>query len=102
MPTLIKGKYEWSFFDIKELKIFFPKKFNNELAEIFKVSPRTIIRKARELGLVKENGLMKHENYVSFGRKGSLHPNSIATQFKKGQHVSQKTEFKPKKYINGT
>lgn len=39
---------------ISDLKRFFPTTLNDELAEILMVSPRTLIRKARELGIEKD------------------------------------------------
>ena len=43
----------WSGNMISELKRYFPTTKNTELADYFGVSPRTINRKAAELGLVK-------------------------------------------------
>lgn len=39
---------------ISELKRYFPTTKNKELAELIGVSERTIVRKARELGLEKD------------------------------------------------
>jgi DNA-binding Lrp family transcriptional regulator len=39
---------------LSELKRYFPNSPNREVAELLGVSERTMIRKARELGLVKE------------------------------------------------
>lgn len=71
---------------------------NDELAGCLGVSPRTMIRKARELGLQKdaawlralwdERRMMAHAVSKKLGYPGS---------FQKGQHASPETEFKPKK-----
>ena len=79
------------------LKANFATMLNDELAGCLGVSLRTMIRKARELGLQKdadwlkavweERRLMAH---VASKRKG--YPGT----FQKGQHASPETEFKPK------
>lgn len=44
----------WSPQMLSDLRRFFPTTLNQELAEILGVSPRTLIRKARQLGLQKD------------------------------------------------
>lgn len=86
----------WSDEMIKSLQVKFPFTFNRELAKELKVSMRSLIRKARELGLEKEPGFLSknralitqmavannHNKYT--GQKGWSVPNSEATRFKKG------------------
>lgn len=77
------------------LKVNFARTLNEDLAGCLGVSPRTVIRKARELGFTKdkswlagiwnERRLMAHAEAKRKGYPGS---------FKKGQHPSPATEFK--------
>lgn len=97
-------KIFWSEESLKILSQKFPVTFNRELAKEINVSMRTLIRKARELGLVKEPGFLdKHRatiakmavanNYNKYtGCKGWCVPNSEATRFKKGQTSRMKTD----------
>lgn len=94
----------WSGEMIKTLQVKFPFIFNRELAKELKVSMRSLIRKARELGLEKEPGFLSknralitqmavannHNKYT--GQKGWSVPNSEATRFKKGQSSRMKTD----------
>lgn len=77
------------------LKRHFPNTLNEELAGMLGVSTRTMIRKARELGLTKdkewldaiwdERRIMAHHASKRLGYPGSIKP---------GQHLSPATEFK--------
>lgn len=77
------------------LKQHYANTFNEELAGMLGVSIRTLIRKARELGLNKnkewldgvwnERRMMAHAASKQLGYPGSI---------KKGQHLSPATEFK--------
>ena len=77
------------------LKQNFHNTLNEELAGMLGVSVRTMIRKARELGLAKnkqwlnavwnERRLMAHAQSKRLGYPGSIKP---------GQHLSPATEFK--------
>lgn len=49
-----KAVLHWTGNMISELKRYFPTTKNKELAELIGVSERTIVRKARELGLEKD------------------------------------------------
>ena len=90
-------KIHWSGYMEEKLRRLFPTTKNDDLAVEFNVSPRTVIRKAREMGLVKDKACMqeharKNCQYMrvlnmSMGNKG---------QFKKGEHASPDTEFKKK------
>lgn len=100
MPPVKKQKRPfkivWSDEMIRSLHDKFPSTFNRELAKELKVSMRSLIRKARELGIEKESGFLDKNraeitqmavanNYNrNTGRKGWSVPNSEATRFKKG------------------
>ena len=86
----------WSRQMLDDLRIMYPTTFNAELAHILGVSSRTMIRKARELGLEKDrewlrgvyrdNVMVAHCLNKMRGNKG---------QFKNGVRSSPATEFKP-------
>lgn len=86
----------WSATMLDTLRRLFPTTKNEELAELLGVSPRTVIRKARELGLTKdpewlaavwnERRIWAH---VAAKRKG--YPGSI----QKGERRNPAGEFKP-------
>lgn len=90
-------KIEWDDQMIEILKDQFSTTFNRRLAEKLGVSMRTLIRKARELELYKEEEfLIKRRTEISLlaikahpenpnkGVKGWCVPNSENTRFKKG------------------
>lgn len=87
----------WSPQMISDLKRYFPTTLNEELAGILNVSPRTMVRKARELGLEKdkvwlraiweERRLMAHVESKRRGYPGS---------FKKGNMIGVEYRFKKK------
>lgn len=54
-----KKNIHWSGNMISQLKKYYPCTTNAELAELLNVSPRTVVRKARELGLAKDEDWMK-------------------------------------------
>ena len=86
----------WSRQMLDDLRKYYPNTPNSELAEIFNVSLRTVIRKAVELGLKKDpeylSGIWKQylpvANAVS---KSKGYPGSI----QKGQHLNPAGEVKP-------
>jgi len=92
---LSEGKYHWSKKDIETLQEIFPVTSNQKCAEIFNVSVRTIVRKARELGIEKHPDHRVLYDFREFGRRGSLHPNSIRSRIRPGERRSPGTEFKP-------
>ena len=68
---------------------------NEDLAIDLNVSPSTVIRKARELGLEKDKGWMQahaRKNCRTMRILNKYRGNS--GQIKKGEHKSPKTEFK--------
>lgn len=94
----MKGnKIQWSPEMIRRLKLEFKYAYNKSLAIDLGVSVRSVIRKARELGLEKEDGFLeKRKNQIQFmarqkrgtnptkGMKGWCVPNSEAHRFKPG------------------
>ena len=86
----------WSRQMLDDLRRDYPYTLNEDLAGYFGVSARTIIRKARELGLEKdpewlseiwnERRLLARVKAKRLGNPGC---------FKKGQHANPATEFKP-------
>lgn len=87
----------WSEDMLDFLKANYATTLNEELAGCLGVSVRTLVRKAREIGLEKdqswlrriwdERRLIAHVVSKKMGYPGT---------FKKGQHASPATEFKPK------
>lgn len=90
-------KIQWTDEMIKRLELEFPYRFTRDLAMDLGISKRTIVRKARELGIEKEpNFLEKNRELISDmaakahpphphkGDKGWVVPNSKNTRFKKG------------------
>lgn len=82
---------------IEKLINEFPYRFNRVLASELGVSPRSLIRKARELRIEKEPGFLEknrdvitrmaveaHPPQQTKGKKGWSVPNSEHTRFKKG------------------
>ena len=55
---------------ISDLKRYYPNTSNQELVELFGVSERTIVRKARELGLSKSK---EHVSKVNKGKSFLAH-----------------------------
>jgi hypothetical protein len=89
-------KIAWTPQMISDLERWFPKTRNDELADLLGVSPRTMIRKARELNLTKDADWLHHiwdsnrrQAHIFLRIKG--YPGS----FQKGIHYSPETEFKP-------
>ncbi|NOS92468.1 MAG: hypothetical protein HOP30_11135 [Cyclobacteriaceae bacterium] len=71
---------EWSELMITTLKAKFPNTFNAELAKEVGVSPRTLIRKARQLGLEKEPGFLdKNRETITEMAKEKRPPNGQET-----------------------
>jgi len=65
----MKGKpTKWSNEDIAYLKEHFPNKWNRDLAKHFGLGMRTIIRKARELGLEKAPDFRDYIDFTSFNK----------------------------------
>ncbi len=81
---------------LDDLKRMYATTKNEDLVDIIGVSLRTLIRKARELGLEKDaewqhNNVMRHQKMASFEARRLGYPG----HFKKGEHICQEKEFKP-------
>lgn len=90
-------RLHWSRDMLDYLIAHFPTSRNEELASELGVSPRTLIRKAREKGLRKSSSWMRgvwDENRILANVEARRlgHPGTI----RKGEHRSPATEFKPK------
>lgn len=85
----------WSKQMIDDLRRNYPTTRNEELAGLLGVSTRTMIRKARELGLEKDlqwlQGIYKSHLFMA---NASSRINGNAGRIKKGEHRSPATEFK--------
>ena len=90
-------KIHWSQYMEQKLKRLFPTTKNEDLAIEFNMSPRTVIRKAREMGLEKDKAWMQahaRKNCQTMRILNKCCGNS--GQIKKGEHKSPETEFKKK------
>lgn len=88
-------KIHWSLHMIERLTNTYATTKNEDLAIDLNVSPRTVIRKARELGLEKDKGWMQahaRKNCRTMRILNKCRGNS--GQIKKGEHRSPETEFK--------
>lgn len=87
----------WSENMLSLLKRYFPTTRNEEVAELIGVSPRTVIRKAREIGLEKDPTWLK--NVYNFNRMAAMAESKRKGRpgtFKPGCRVGEKTWFKKK------
>lgn len=88
-------KIHWSPYMIERLTNKYATTKNEDLAIDLNVSPRTVIRKARELGLEKDKGWMQahaRKNCQTMRILNKCCGNS--GQIKRGEHKSPETEFK--------
>ena len=80
---------------IKLLTDFFPIMFNKPLAKWIGVSQRTMLRKARELGLEKQEGFLeKRRKDIQQLASEALKKVECETRFKKGERFYPEGEFK--------
>ena len=97
---LKKERYgiEWTPQMMKTLTDFFPSMFNKPLAKWLGVSQRTMLRKARELGLEKREGFLEDQRKEIQRMAGDAlraRGDREGTWFKKGTHNNPDGEFKP-------
>ena len=87
---------QWTPERIKLLVTFFPTMFNKPLAKWIGVSLRTMLRKARELGLEKQEGFLeKRRKDISLLASEALRKKqNVSTRFKKGERFNPDGEFK--------
>lgn len=89
---------EWTPQMLKLLHDFFPIMFNEPLAKWIGVSQRTLIRKARELGIEKEPGFLEKRKADIQRKAGEAlrrRGDREGTWFKKGVRANPDGEFKP-------
>ena len=88
-------KIFWSKQMLDDLRRMFPTSKNQEVAEYLGVSLRTVVRKARELGLEKDQNWLS-DVWDSHRRMAHMVSRSLGYPggFQKGQHASPETEFK--------
>lgn len=97
-PLRYKNKIVWDDAMLRYIQANFSTMANADLAKRLHVGARTVVRKARELGLVKDEtfsvaiGLGRR---ISRGQRKSTNKNWRRTQFKKGEHRHLENEFKP-------
>lgn len=89
-------KIYWNKRMLDDLKRLYATTKNEDLVDILGVSQRTVIRKARELGLQKDPE-WQHGNTVRHLKMMQLENkvHGIKSPFKKGMHYSPDNEFKP-------
>ena len=87
----------WTPDQLKLLRDYFPTMFNKPLAKWIGVSLRTMIRKARELGLEKKPGFLdeKRRDIQALASEALKKSTNTATRFKKGMRNNPAGEFKP-------
>lgn len=90
----------WSKQMIDDLCRMFPTNTNQDIADFLGVSVRTVVRKARKLGLRKDENWF-HQIILSHAKEGHIihrrlgYPGAI----KPGEHRSPATEFKKKNVL---
>ena len=87
----------WTDEQLKLLRTYFPTMFNRPLALWIGVSIRTMIRKARELGLEKTPGFLQERkrDIQRLASEAIRLSDNRSTRFKKGVHNNPAGEFKP-------
>lgn len=90
----------WTQLQLDTLRRFFPTMFNADLTKLLGVSQRTMIRKARELGLEKsptfrEDRKRDINHRASVALKRKYIEGACSSHFKKGVHNNPDGEFKP-------
>ena len=87
----------WTPEQLKILQDFFPTMFNRPLAKWIGVSMRTMIRKARELGLEKKPGFLddRRKDISALAAESLKKSENVSTRFKKGVRNNPAGEFKP-------
>lgn len=87
----------WSPDMISTIRRYFATTFNDELAGILGVSPRTMLRKARELGLQKDKfWLLNVWNERRKWANSSSRRKGYPGAFKPGNEIGKEYRFKPR------
>lgn len=100
---LTKGKngaisIHWTPEMIRTLKFYYPYMFNRDLAQLLRISPRSLIRKARELGLQRPPDFLEKNRQAIKQRAGAAikaRGDVRGTWYKKGTRANPDGEFKP-------
>lgn len=95
------NRIHWTAQMLSDLRRFFPVMKNQDVADICGVSQRTMIRKARELGLEKNQQWLHsvwddHRRMAHLANKAKGYPGG----FKKGVRQNPATEFKPGRVLS--
>ena len=87
----------WTPEQLKLLHEYFPTMFNKPLAKWIGVSLRTMIRKARELGLEKKPGFLneRRRDIQALAFEALKKSTNVHSRFKKGVRSNPAGEFKP-------
>ena len=89
-------KYYWSPQQLDYLRRHYPNTANEELAGCLGVCVRTMMRKAREIGLSKDPAYIRRIGEAGRNIARAVNKrNGNPGQFRKGEHRSPGTEFKP-------
>ncbi len=113
MNTRKGGKIHWTDAMLAILISGYPHRYNKDLAAELKVGYRSVIRKARELGLEKEPFFLEkrreeiskmareaHPRHPMKGVKGWSVPNSEYTRFKPGNVSPMKYDLELRKKVH--
>lgn len=84
----------WTDEMIRQLQDGYATKFNRDLAIEIGVSLRTLIRKARALGLKKEPGFLA-KNFDEIERRAAIASRKVGRAYLKGIRTNPAGEFKP-------
>lgn len=87
---------QWTPQMLKLLTTFFPTMFNKPLAKWIGVSQRTMLRKARELGLQKQEGFLdkRRKDINALASEALRKKDSHPSHFRKGVRFNPEWEFK--------
>lgn len=79
------------------LRRYFPNTPNDELSDLCGVSPRTVVRKARELGLTKSQAWLNEKNNRGLAMMRAINRTgkNTCSRFRKGVRQNPSGEFKP-------
>lgn len=84
----------WTDEMLRRIRAEFPVRFANDLSADLGVSIRSLIRKARELGLEKEPGF-NDKNRDEIARRSKEGMRRNPRKYEKGAHTNPAGEFKP-------
>lgn len=85
----------WSPTMLGLMRDHYPTTTNEEMAGMLGVSARTVVRKAREMGLEKDRAWLKEMWDSSRRMAHAVSKGGNSGSFRKGEHANRATEFKP-------